>query len=412
MEQIERWKKSFFTIYIGQAFSLLSSSAVQFSIIWWITMETGSALALTIASIAGLLPQAVIGPFAGVWIDRFNRKNIMIIADSAVAISSLLLGVSFFLGIQSMIFVYIVLLIRALGETFHKPALQAVIPQLVPSSELTRAGGLGQMISSACSMAGPMLGAFLMSITTLQYAMLVDFFGAALAITALSFVKISGHPVNKSSRMSIMKDMKQGILAIRSNKALLRLSVPMLISTVIFVPLGTLLPLMVKGYFNGTAWHNGIIQTLFSSGMLIAAMLIGITGGLRKQFLMISISTAVLGVCSLTGGLLPSNLFWVFCIVVFVMGITGMGFNIPFTAYIQRTVPAENLGKVISLVTSIMSFAAPAGMFIAGPVSEIIGVNNWMVCAGVIMIFVGFLNHLLTREFDFPVQSGVITYEK
>lgn len=55
-----------------------------------------------------------------------------------------------------------------------------------------------------------------------------------------------------------------------------------------------------------------------------------------------------------------------------------MGFNIPFTAYIQRTVPTENLGKVISLVTSVMSFAAPLGMFIAGPVSEIIGVSNWM----------------------------------
>lgn len=66
-----------------------------------------------------------------------------------------------------------------------------------------------------------------------------------------------------------------------------------------------------------------------------------------------------------------------------------MGFNIPFTAYIQRSVPSENLGKVISLVTSVMSFAAPVGMFIAGPISEIIGVSNWMVSAGIIMILIG-----------------------
>ena len=76
MEKTKNWKKNFFTIYIGQAFSLLSSSAVQFSIIWWITIQTGSALALTIASVVGLLPQAIIGPFAGVWIDRYNRKAI------------------------------------------------------------------------------------------------------------------------------------------------------------------------------------------------------------------------------------------------------------------------------------------------------------------------------------------------
>ncbi|WP_069999198.1 MFS transporter [Cellulosilyticum sp. I15G10I2] len=412
MKSTQNWRKSFFTIYIGQGFSLLSSSAVQFSIIWWITMETGSAMALTIASVIGLLPQAVIGIFAGVWIDRYNRKKIMIIADSTVALSSLLLGFLFIIGIKSIVFVYIVLFIRALGETFHKPALQAVIPQLVPQSELTKAGGLGQMINSACSMAGPMLGAFLMSITSLQYALLVDVLGAIFAVITLSFVKIPKYTVNNGSQLSFIKDMKQGINAIKSSKALLRLSIPMLISTVIFVPLGTLLPLMVKEYFNGTAWHNGIVQTLFSSGMLIAAMVIGITGGLKKQFFMISLSTGLLGICALIGGILPAHLFWVFCFVVFVMGATGMGFNVPFTSYIQRTVPAENLGKVISLVTSIMSFAAPIGMFIAGPISEIIGVSSWMFYAGIVMIFVGILCYFLTREFDNQLYNEVMSNEK
>ncbi len=355
---------------------------------------------LTIASVVGLLPQAVIGLFAGVWIDRFDRKKILIIADVAVAISSLFLGVLFFLGIESILFVYVVLFIRALGETFHKPVLQAAIPQLVPPSELTKTGGFGQMINSACTMVGPMLGAILMSITTLQYVMIVDVFGATIAVTILSFVKIPRPIINQQTKMSFMQDMKQGINAFRSNKALLRLSIPMLISTVIFVPIGTLLPLMVKGYFNGTAWHNGIVQTLFSIGMLFAAMVIGLTGGLKRQFFMISISTGLLGISALIGGILPAHLFWVFCIVVFVMGTTGMGFNIPFTSYIQRTVPAENLGKVISFVTSVMSFAAPVGMFIAEPLSEIIGVSNWMICAGIVMVLVGFLSYFLTREFD------------
>lgn len=85
-------------------------------------METRSAFALTIASVVGLLPQAVIGLFAGVWIDRFDRKKIMMIADGAVALSSLLLSILFFVCIKSMTFVYIVLFIRALGETFHPHA--------------------------------------------------------------------------------------------------------------------------------------------------------------------------------------------------------------------------------------------------------------------------------------------------
>jgi len=379
MDQLINWRKSFFAIYFGQSFSLLSSSAVQFSIIWWITVETGSAIALTIASVVGLLPQAIIGLFAGVWIDRFNRKKIIILADGIVAASSLLLGILFFLGIQSLTLVYVVLFLRALGETFHKPALQALIPQIVPQDELVKAGGFGQMINTACTMLGPMLGALLMSITTLQWIMLLDVLGAFLAIVSLTIVKTSQIHSNHTNKINFVQDMKQGILAIKSNKALLRLSIPMLISTVVFVPLGTLLPLMVRNYFFGTAWHNGLIQTLFSSGMLIAALVIGLTGGLKKQFLTISLFTGLLGLSSLIAGLIPANLFWVFCILVFLMGSTGSGFNIPFTAYIQRTVPPENLGKVLSLITSVMSFAAPVGMFIAGPIAEIIGVSNWMI---------------------------------
>ena len=117
-------------------------------------METGFALALTVASVIGFLPQAIIGPFAGVWIDRFDRKRIIILADGIVAASSLLLGVLFFLGIHSLTLVYVVLFVRALGETFHKPALQALIPQIVPQDELVKAGGFGQMINTACTMLG------------------------------------------------------------------------------------------------------------------------------------------------------------------------------------------------------------------------------------------------------------------
>lgn len=138
---------------------------------------------------------------------------------------------------------------------------------------------------------------------------IVDVLGAFLAVSTLSFVKIPTHAIGQSNIPSFMQDIKSGIKALKSNKALLRLSIPMLISTIIFIPIGTLLPLMVKVYFNGTAWHNGIVQTLFSSGMLIAAMLIGITGGLKKQFLMISISTGLLGLCAFIGGILPPHLF-------------------------------------------------------------------------------------------------------
>lgn len=134
--------------------------------------------------------------------------------------------------------------------------------------------------------------------------------------------------------------------------------------------------------------------------MLIAAVVISITGGFKKQFLMIAVSTGLLGIWSFIAGLLPSNMFWIFTIMIFLMGAAGIGFNVPLTAYVQRTIPQEHLGKVLSIITSVMSFSAPIGMFVAGPVSEMIGVNLWFVLAGIAMIFVGILCFLLTRRFD------------
>ena len=397
---MENWKKSFFKIYIGQMLSVLSSTAVQFSIIWWITVETGSAIALTIASVVGLLPQAIIGLFAGVWIDRYNRKTVMIIADLVVALSSLILGIAFFFGTPSIIFVYIILFMRALGDTFHKPALQAAIPQLVPKDQLTKAGGLGQMVNSICMMAGPMLGALLMSITTLQVVMLVDIVGAALAVSMLLSVKVPDIVKEKIENATVIQDMKQGFKAIRNNKILIRISIPVLLATIIFVPLGTLFPLMVKEYFAGTAWHNGIVQTLFSIGMLVGSLIVGVTGGFKKRFFTISFGVFTLGVCGVIIGILPNYMFWMFCVVVFIMGMTGMLSNIPYIAYIQSSIKEEHLGKVLSLVTAVMSFAAPIGMFVAGPMAEAIGVNKWMLYAGIIMLIVGALCYMITRKYD------------
>ena len=400
MEKTDNWRKPFFTLYIGQAFSLLSSSAVQFAIIWWITIKTGSAISLTIASVVGLLPQVVIGPFAGVIIDRYKRKVVMIVADLGVAVSSLALGVSFFFGEPVMAFIYVILFLRAIGETFHKPALQAAIPQLVPLEELTRAGGLGQLVSALCSMAGPMLGALLINAIPLQYIMLVDIGGAVLAVLALTTVKVPGHAGQTVTRKGILREMKEGFLAIKDNKPLIRATIPVFLTSMVFMPLGSLLPLMVKQYFRGGALHGGIVQTLFSIGMLASAIVFGVSGKSKRPFAMISLSSFLLGVCSVAGGLLPSNAFWAFCIVVFVIGTTGMMGNIPYMAYIQKSVAAKNLGKVISTVTSVISIGIPLGMFVAGPIAEQVGVGTWMIGAGIILALIGTLSYLWTRQFD------------
>lgn len=159
------WKKQFTILYAGQAFSLIGSAAVQFAIIWWLTIRTESAVTLAMATIVAMLPLLVLGPFAGVWIDRYNRRDVMIKADLFIALSSAIMEIVFLADPTPPIAtIYLVLFLRGIGNTFHSPAMQAAIPMLVPPEMLTRAGGWGNLIATVATMAGPVLGAALMGI--------------------------------------------------------------------------------------------------------------------------------------------------------------------------------------------------------------------------------------------------------
>lgn len=118
---MENWKKTFAVIWSGQLASILSSSVVAFAIIFWVSLETGSAQVLALAAIAGMLPQSLLGPLVGVYVDRWDRKWTMILADSFIALCTLLLAVLFWLGVARMWHIYVLLACRSIGSAFHTP---------------------------------------------------------------------------------------------------------------------------------------------------------------------------------------------------------------------------------------------------------------------------------------------------
>lgn len=159
----QTWLKRFILIWIGQFISLISSSAVNFAIIIWLSLETRSAEILAYAVIAGMLPQAILGPIAGVYVDRWNKKLTMMLADSFVAVCTLIMSVCFYLGYESLTMIFIVLSLRSIGSAFHMPSMQAAIPLIAPKSELLRIAGVNQIIQSVSGIAGPALGALSIS---------------------------------------------------------------------------------------------------------------------------------------------------------------------------------------------------------------------------------------------------------
>src|SRR5690554_765761 len=214
------WKRAFTIIWSGQFFSILSSSLVNFAIIIWLSLETGSAEMLAWAAIAALLPQTIIGPFTGALIDRWNRKRIMMLADSFIALCTLALAILFWFEIAHLWHIFGLLGLRSIGSAFHMPAMQASVPMLAPTEQLTRVAGINQVIASVSQIAGPALGAMLVTIWDIEYVILLDVVGALIAVTSLFFVQIPNPESDAESAKNILKEMKEGAMSVLRNKGL------------------------------------------------------------------------------------------------------------------------------------------------------------------------------------------------
>ncbi|NLG25947.1 MAG: MFS transporter [Clostridiales bacterium] len=393
------WKRPFAAIYTGQAFSLVSSGAAQFALIWWITVRYGSGRALAMAGIFGLLPQVLLGPFVGVWVDRLRRKHVMIAADALVALAGAALAWAFFAGRASLPAVYAALFARALGSAFHMPALQATIPLLVPRDQITRAGGWGSMVLSGSSMLSPVLGAAWMAALPVGGILLADVAGAAIAIATVAPLRLPELDIDRPRR-HVLGDLADGLRALWRNRPLVRATLPILLASLVYMPLGSLYPLMVFEAFGGTAWHNGLVEVLFAAGMMAASALIGAVGAGRRRFWAISAAIVAFGAATAAAGLLPAGGIWAFAALTFVMGATGAGFSVLYTTYIQETTPPENLGKVMALSMAMIGAAMPLGLLAAGPLADAIGTSRYFLYSGALMALTGLLCRAATARFD------------
>ena len=218
---MNNWKKVFAIIWTGQFFSILTSSIVNFAILLWLSFETKSAEVLALATIAAMLPQSILGLFTGIFVDRWKRKLVMILADSFIAFCTMLLAVLFYLDIAKLGHVYLLLALRSVGSAFHMPAMQASVPLLAPKSELIRIAGINQIIQSVCNIAGPALAALFISFMKMTNILMMDVIGAALACTSLLFVTIPDlENAERNQRVRLLNEAKEAFTEVRRQNGL------------------------------------------------------------------------------------------------------------------------------------------------------------------------------------------------
>src|SRR5690554_6946421 len=385
------WKRAFAVIWGGQFFSILSSSLVNFAIIIWLSLETGSAEILAWAAIAAMLPQTIIGPFTGALIDRWNRKRIMMLADSFIALCTLVLAILFWLDVAHLWHIFALLGLRSIGSAFHMPAMQASVPMLAPVDQLTRVAGVNQIIASVSQIAGPALGAMLIMIWEIEYVIMLDVAGALIAVTSLFFVQIPNPLKKEESARNILKEMKEGAMAVLRSKGLSLVFLYSIVVTFFLIPISVLFPLMTLEHFEGTEFQAGIIEAIWSVGALIGGAIMGAKVYKVNRVGLINWMYLIMGAAFLFSGLLsPTGFVW-FAVLTAISGVSGAVYNSAFTGILQTKIEPSALGRVFSMYFTVALIPAMLGLIGIGYIADTIGLNTSFFISGIIIIVIGII---------------------
>lgn len=391
-ESSQAWKKPFFTFWISQALSLFGSYLVQFALVWWLTKTTGSASVLALASTLAILPEIIISPFAGTLVDRLNRKRIIIISDSLIALSTLVLALFFYLDIVQLWHVYALMFLRAVGSAFHYPAEQSSISLMVPNEQLARIAGLNQAMSGVINVITPSLGALLLEWLDVQSTLAIDIITAFLAVAILAGIHIpQPERVSENKDLdlkSLFEDFKSGFNYILQWKGLLYLIIVAMIIKIALSPAFSLLPLLVNKHFNGDAAQYGLSESIAGIGIVLGGLLLGIWGGFKKKIYTTFIGTILLGVGFTWISFLNPQQFSIFLVTMFIVGFVIPLIDGPTMAIVQSKVNPDYQGRVLTIMGSLLWLTTPIGLGIAGPVSDAFGIQIWYLIAGLLCIVV------------------------
>ncbi|MCK4313657.1 MFS transporter [Candidatus Bathyarchaeota archaeon] len=374
--------RSYLFFWSGQLVSLLGSSIAQFVIIWWITLETGSALYLSIASFLGLVPMVILTPFTGVLVDRWNRKALIGIADFLQALVTVVLIFLFWLSSVSIWQVLVLLTLRGIFQAFHSPAVTAIVPLMVPKAKLSRVNGLNYLFTGAVTLIGPVVAALLLAFWKIHQILWIDAITFIVAVIPLLIITIPSVR-KKQDKSSFSKDLGEGLAFIKNARGFLPLLTLATLLNFLLTPLSTLLPYYVKFDHLGEVSDLAFVIAVFQGGILAGGLLMSVIKGFKKKTgaIMSSVYIVFLGYALVA--LTPSGLFWFMALGGLIMAFCIPVANVSIQTIIQTVVPLKMQGRVNSVTMALASAATPLGMILSGVIVEFTRTANlFLGCAG------------------------------
>jgi MFS transporter, DHA3 family, macrolide efflux protein len=407
MENLEmelRWQRKAALFLSSQGLSLFGSMLVQYAIIWHLTLTTESGAILTIATLASFLPQIGISLFAGVWADRYPRKWLIIGADTLTATSTLLLAVLFLLGHRQLWLLFTLAAIRSVGGGIQGPAVNALVPQIVPTDKLMKVNSINNTLQPIIMIAAPMAAGALLAYARLEHIFFIDVITAALAVGLLLVLRTPPQPRAETASTGYIDELRAGLSYIRHSRSIMTLFVFFTFTFFLLTPVIFLTPLLVARTYGEEVWRLTANEITFFGGSILGGIIMTAWGGFKNRFHTIGLS------CILWAGLFTglglANNFYVYLAFMTLSGIPMPFWNASATTLLQELVPGEMQGRVFGVQGLLTSVIMPLGMLVFGPLADIVRVEVLLVVASALMALPGVWLYFAGRTLHLPVSGS------
>lgn len=386
-EAQNKWKSRTLLFLISQSITLFGSTLVQMAIVWYVTFQTSSGAWVAAFTVCSYLPQFLISFVAGVWADRHSRKKLIICADSIIALVTLVMvfAIPYIADEPTLLGGLLAMsVIRSFGAGIQTPAVNAVIPQLVPENQLMRYNGINATMQSVVQFAAPAAAGALLTFSTLRSTLMIDIVTAIMGVGLLSFVLIPKQEKGRE-KVSIFADMKIGIKYAFSDKLIGKLLGIYGLFIFLCVPAGFLAQLLVNRVYGDTYWYLTAVELAGFFGMMAGGLLMSTWGGFKSRVKTLFAGLLSFGALAIGMGL--SKNFILYLALMLIYGVALTMVQTATTTLIQEKAEVSMQGRVFGLMGSMYSGFLPIGMAIFGPLADVIPLQWVMIGSGMALIF-------------------------
>ncbi|OGC82429.1 MAG: hypothetical protein A2W07_03995 [candidate division Zixibacteria bacterium RBG_16_43_9] len=385
---------NFFSIWIGQTISVVGDFLYIIALMWWVLEKTGSTAAMATVAICSSLPAIILGPFAGTYVDRVDKRRLLILMDLGRGVLIAVPGVLYFLNQLQVWHIFVIAAFLSSMSTFFNPALASFLPVIVNKEQLVRANSISQMSSNLSGIIGPALGGALVALFGAGTVMILDALSFFVSVIAIFLVRVKVEQVFPSEeRKRFLQELMDGLNFIRKESGILGLVVLFSVLNFFVAPVGVLIPLMVKKILKMGAEGFGVLGSSISVGMVLGSLFLGMIGGVRRKGTFIMIGIVVAGSFLALFGV--SESFWT---SIFLLGGCGFGFsfaNILVPVVFQSKIPHEKQGRVFGTLGTISGGLRPISLALVGVMGGLLHIQMIVFLSGVLVALGGLTGFLI-----------------